>query len=145
MSDSFVSNFMRAAVFITGMERALAVNMDMEILDSVNLQEADIEAERFTGVETIQRAFASGKYEITNNLKIDPSQAPTTNTNFADLRVVIVLPLMGHGAVYLDRPLRNGMLPREVVEKLMALANQVIQNQQTEVNASDLSAMYERL
>jgi hypothetical protein len=145
MSDLFVSNFMRAAVFITGMERALAVNTDMEILDSVNLQQTDVESERFTGFDTIQRAFDSGRYEITNNLKIDPSQAPTTNTNFADLRIVIVLPLMGYGAVYLDRPLRTGMLQREAVEKLMALADYAIQNQQTEASASDLAALYEQL
>jgi len=145
MSDSFVSNFMRAAVYITGMERALAVNMDMEILDSMDLQQADIESERFTGVEAIQKAFASGRYEITNNLKIDPAKAPTTNTNFSDLRVVIVLPLMGHGAVYLDRPLRGGMIPKEVIEKLMALAEYVVQQEQTEANASDLAAMYEQL
>jgi hypothetical protein len=54
---------MRAAVFITGVERALAVNMDLEILDSVNLDQADIESERFTGVEAIQKAFHSGHYE----------------------------------------------------------------------------------
>jgi|FLYN01.1.fsa_nt_gi hypothetical protein len=145
MSEAFVSNFMRAAVYITGMERALAVNADLEIVDSVNLQQADIESERFTGVEAIQKAVESGRYIISNNLKIDPAQAPTTNVNFSDLRVVIALPLMGHGAVYLDQPLRNGMVPRETVEKLMALAQHVIQQQGEEASASDLVALYEQM
>ncbi len=145
MSESFVSNFMRAAVYLTGMERALAVNADIEIVDSVNLQQADIESERFTGVEAIQRAHDSGQYVITNNLKIDPDTAPTTNTNFSDLRVVVALPLADYGAVYLDQPLRNGMVPKEIVEKLMALAEQVIQQQRTDLSPSDLVAMFEQI
>jgi hypothetical protein len=136
---------MRAAVYVTGMERALAVNMEAEIIDSVNLQQADIESERFTGVEAIQKAFENGQYVITNNLRIDPATAPTTNTNFADLRVVVALPLAGYGAVYLDQPLRNGMVPRDIVEKLMALAEHVIQQSSTNLNASDLVAMYEEM
>jgi len=145
MSDTFVSNFMRAAVYVTGMERALAVNTELDILDSVNLREEDIQSERFTGVEAIQRAFNSEQYVITNNLKLDPAEAPTTNTNFSDLRVVVALPLAGHGAIYLDQPLRNGMVPRENVEKLMALAGHVIQQNKIELDASELVAIYERM
>jgi hypothetical protein len=144
MSESFVSNFMRAAIYITGVERALAVNTDIKVVDSVNLQQADIESERFTGIEAIQKALGSGQYVITNNLKIDPALAPTTNTNFSDLRVVIAIPLAGFGAVYLDQPLRNGMIAKEIVEKLMALADHVIQQQNTDLSTSDLVARYEQ-
>jgi hypothetical protein len=127
------------------MERALAVNTGLDIVDSVNLQEDDIQSERFTGVEAIQRAFNSEQYVITNNLKLDPAEVPTTNTNFSDLRVVVALPLAGHGAVYLDQPLRNGMVPRENVEKLMALAEQVIEQDNIELDASALVAIYEQM
>jgi hypothetical protein len=59
--------------------------------------------------------------------------------------VVVALPLEGHGAVYLDQPLRNGMVPRENVEKLMALAQHVIQQQTIDLDASQLVAIYEQM
>jgi hypothetical protein len=58
--------------------------------------------------------------------------------------VVIAIPLAGHGAVYLDQPLRSGMIAKEIVEKLMALADDIIQQHNTDLSTPDLVARYEQ-
>ncbi len=144
MSESMVTTFMRAALQITGMERGLAVNMDLEILDAVNLQQEDIESERFTGADAIHKALDTGRYIISNNLRMEPSQAPTTNTNFSDLRLVVAFPVAGYGGVYLDQPIRNGMVPREVIERLMALVEHLLESQ-ADIGEADLLALYQQM
>jgi hypothetical protein len=145
MSESLVPTFMRVALQATHTQRALAVNMDLTILDSVNLQQEDMESERFTGVDAIQKAFDTGQPVITNNIRLAPDQAPTTNISFPDLRIVIVIPIMGHGAIYLDQPIRNGMVPKETVQKLMALGEQIAERGDLELSEADMIGLYEAL
>jgi hypothetical protein len=145
MSESLVPTFMRVALQATHTQRALAVNTELTILDSVNLQQEEIEAEQFTGVDAIQKAFDTGQPVITNNIRISPDQAPTTNISFPDLRIVIAIPIMGYGAIYLDQPIRNGMVPKETIQKLMALGQQIIESGNQELSEADMIGLYEAL
>lgn len=143
MSSSLLSNFLRVALEKTGAERGLAADSDMAIIDTVNLDQADIMSQAFMGIETIRQALDSGEAIITNNAVTSLSDAPVTNTSFSNLRVVVVIPVGEYGAVYLDQPIRNGIIPKETVDRLMALGEKVTRDQQTELSATQLYEMYE--
>ncbi len=145
MSASFLSNFMRFTLETTGAERGLACDTELEIVDQVNIEQADIMSERFTGIETMRRALQSGESVITNNAVMDPSLAPVTNTNFSNLRVIVVIPLVGYGAVYVDQSIRQGIIAKEVVDKLTILGNHILENGQTDVDELELSNLYQQM
>lgn len=145
MSASFLSNFMLLAQQKTGAERALAVDSSLNVVDMINLQQSDMLAESFIGVNLLRQALENGEPIITNNAVTDPARAPVTNTNFSDLRVIVVIPIDKQGAIYLDRPLRTGMIVREVVRRLMAVAQQAVQTQQMNSTQVELGALYEQV
>jgi hypothetical protein len=144
MSASFLSNFMRFTLETTGAERGLACDSDLAIVDQVNIEQADILSERFTGIETMRRALQDGESIITNNAVMDPSMAPVTNTNFSNLRVIVVIPLVGYGAVYVDQSIRKGIIAKEVVEKLTTLGNTILENGQADDDL-ELSSLYQQM
>src|SRR6185369_14262543 len=111
MSDHLLSKLMRVAKQITRAERAMAVDSELNVLDTLNLEQAVLNAPHFHEVAmvSLRRAIDRNESIITNNIITDPAQAPVTNTNFTDLRVVVVLPVMDHGAVYLDQHIRYGI------------------------------------
>src|SRR5690349_14057009 len=115
MSENFLSNFMHAALAITGAERALVVDSDLTIIDMVNLAQSDVLADNFIGIDIIRRALESGEAIVTNNAVSDVAHAPNTNTNFSNLRLIVVIPAGGHGAVYLDQLMRKGVIPKDRV------------------------------
>ncbi len=86
MSDSFLHNFLRAARIITETERGLAVNTAMQIVSSVNVDQATIESTPFLNfaLECMQQARDQREAIITNNTIRDISEAPNTNTGFAN-------------------------------------------------------------
>lgn len=147
MNETFLENFMRVAKKITHAERCLVVNADLEILSMSNVDEAEIESADFNelAMECLREALDTGEAVITNNVITDPSEAPTTNTNFANLRVVVALPLAGHGAVYLDQHIRNGIIPRQMIERLMRLAAYVLDNQQENCSETELTKLYQQI
>jgi hypothetical protein len=99
MSATFLSNFMWLAQDVTGAERAMVTDGDLAILATVNLEQADLMSTQFNGIEIIRQALDDGEPIITNNAVIDPRRAPVTNTNFSNLRVVVVIPIEELGAV----------------------------------------------
>jgi hypothetical protein len=145
MSAAFLVNLMRIALHTTGAERALAVDSQMGVVDTINLDQTDINSEKFTGFESIREALAKGAPIITNNAVMDASRAPVTNTSFSNLRVVVVIPVEGLGAIYLDQPIRRGMIAKEIVNRLMVLGQQAVHDGQIAASESDLQALYGRI
>jgi len=145
MSETFLSNFMHVALHITGAERALVVDQDLTIIDMVNLEQSDILADNFIGIDVIRRALESGEAIVTNNAVSDVSHAPNTNTNFSNLRLIVVIPAGGYGAVYLDQPMRLGVIPKDTINRLMALGEHVAQSGQLEISADEMGDLYQQI
>lgn len=147
MSDEFLVKFLRVAKAITAMERGMVVNDSLELVDALDLPQAVIDAPTFweLALVQIQRALDQGEAVITNNMITDPSQAPVTNTNFADLRVVAIFPLKGHGALYLDQHIRNGIIPRDIINKVMTLALYLLENGLEDSTERDMIDWYKQI
>lgn len=122
MSETFIQRLTMAALQITKAERALAVDTHGQVLQAFNIETADLESPDFTGLTAVHEALNGNKLVLTTNIFIDPKAAPTTNTTYANLRTVVVIPLQGHGAVYLDQRVRNGIIVKTAVDKLIRLA-----------------------
>lgn len=135
---------MRLALQKTGAERALAAADDLSIVATQNLEQADLMSSQFTGIEVIRRALDNGEPIITNNAVMDPNLAPVTNTNFSNLRVVVVIPVEEYGAIYLDQHIRRGVIPRDVVLRLWTLAIQLVDSGQMDISEADLDALYQQ-
>ncbi|MBZ0280891.1 MAG: hypothetical protein K8L97_09125 [Anaerolineae bacterium] len=142
MSASFLSNFMRVALEITGAERAVACNSEAAIVDLHNIEQVDVLAEAFTGLDIVRQVLRTGEPVITNNAVSNLHNAPVTNTNFSNLRVIVVIPIPGVGAVYLDQPIRKGVIAKEVVDRLKGLGQESIQANHTE---AELLALYRQM
>lgn len=138
MSSTILEQFLFAARSITGAERGLVVDNDMHILQTANLDPAVAAAEDFIAYTTqiLRDAIQRGEPIVTNNVITDPSKAPTTNTNFANLRVVVAIPVVGQGAVYLEKHIQKGVIDRDTVSKLMRLASEAIKDQQDHSESS---------
>lgn len=146
MSDSFLTRFFHVAQKVTEADRGLAVNSALEVLDKVNVDEKTLADQAFMDFSQtwLRRAIEGGETIITNNIITDPSQAPTTNTNFANLRVVVCIPMSEHGAVYLDQHIRNGIIPREVIDRLSKVAGKLLENPQPDITEAEIMAVYEK-
>jgi hypothetical protein len=130
MNDSFVKNFMYTAKKVTHTERCIAVDRNLEPIAMVNVDRAMLETTAFGefAMECLREARDNNDVVITNNVITDPSEAPTTNTNFANLRVVVVMPVGNYGIIYLDQHIRKGVIPKQMIERLKRLAEHIIEN-----------------
>lgn len=147
MSQTFLSKLMRVAKQITRAERAMAVDTNLEVLETLNLDASVIGTPNFQEVatQTLRRAMERGEPIITNNIITDPSQAPVTNTNFTDLRVVVVIPVDKYGAIYLDQHIRYGIIPRQTIEKLMRLVVRVLEQREENSDEAALTEIYQQM
>lgn len=147
MSTSFLEIFLYAARSITQAERGMAVDKDMQVLGTVNLDRTVMESPTFSDFANtcLRQAMQEGSAVITNNTITNPSEAPTTNTNFADLRVVVALPVVDYGAIYLDQHIRDGIVDRATVEKLMRLADHVREQGGEDHTEDQLVELYKQL
>ena len=147
MSADFLKNFMQVTEKITEADRFMAIDRDGNIIDTINLTADLINSPDFADVANISigKCFETGKFLITNNIITDPSEAPKTNTQFSDLRVVVVIPVGDMGAIYLDQPIRYGVIPRETVENLVKLVDNVQSNDQYDMSTEAMESLYELL
>lgn len=145
MTAQFLSTFMRLAQQKTGADRALACDAAFNVVDSVRVQAADLSMGDFDGFDALRQALDTGEALITNNLIRDPAQAPITNTSFGNLRIVVIIPILNVGAIYLDQPVRNGVIAQKTVERLMLLAEKTARKEEWEVSESVLSERYEQM
>jgi hypothetical protein len=146
MTEQFLKRFLNMACVTTGAERALSVNEQLEVVDRFNVDESLLSDTVFWPLTSklLQQAHETGEPILTNNMIQDPSQAPTTNTNFSSLRVIVVLPIAGHGIIYLDQKIKTGVFTREVLRKLTATLNQVTEAQRIDISEEALRALYEQ-
>lgn len=146
MTESFVTKFLQVAREITSAERGMAVDTDMKIQSLINLDEATLKAPRFSTLAevTLRQAIDENAPILTNNIVTTPEEAPRTNTTFSDLRVVVAIPIPDMGAVYLDQHIRQGVIHREVIDRLSTMVRQVIAEGQTNLSKDELVALYKR-
>lgn len=143
MSESFLLNFMRVALEVTRVERAFAVDTALTVMGTVNLAPEEVEA---AYLKSARKALDSNESIITDNytMTVDPAKAPVTNQSFPQLRTVVFIPIAGHGVVCLDQSVRRGILPKEKVDKLMRVATQLLQKQQTDMDEEAIFALYRK-
>ncbi len=143
MSHNFAKAFMHFAVQITGAERAMAVTPDGTVLDAHGLSEETLQSEGFTGFRNIQQATETGEApHVTNNMVLDPEAAPSTNTNFANLRLVVVFTLGDEGFVYVDQHVRSGVIEQDTADRLQQLASNWLNAGETAITAEEMAAQY---
>ena len=147
MDSTFLSNFLKVAKRITHAERCMVVDTNLKVLDSINIDQAMIETSAFGefAMECLREALDTGDAVITNNVITDPSDAPTTNTNFSNLRVVVALPIKDQGAVYLDQHIRNGIIPKQMIERIMRLISYIQENKLEDKDESELYDLYQKV
>ena len=141
-NTSLLASLMQIAIQQTGADRAMVCDTHLAVVGSLNLEQADILSERLTDV--VQKAITTGQPVITNNAVKDAANAPLTKTNFDNLRGVVVIPVVGVGALYLDRPLKQGIIAKNTVLRLMKVAEQAAKSDQTETTADKLGELYQQ-
>ncbi|MBZ0286757.1 MAG: hypothetical protein K8I30_04015, partial [Anaerolineae bacterium] len=107
--------------------------------------QSDVLDDNFIGIDVIRRALESGEAIVTNNAVSDVSHAPNTNTNFSNLRLVVVIPAGGHGAVYLDQLMRKGVIPKDRVNRLLVLGELLAENGELEISADEMGERYQQM
>lgn len=141
-NTSLLASFMQIAIQQTGADRAMVCDTHLAVVGSVNLEQADILSERLT--EVVQKAITTGQPVITNNAVKDAANAPLTKTNFDNLRGIVVIPVVGVGALYLDRPLKQGIIAKNTVLRLMKVGEEAAKDGQTETTADKLGELYQQ-
>ena len=141
-NTSLLASLMQIAIQQTGADRAMVCDTHLAVVGSVNLEQAEILSERLT--DAVQKAITTGQPVITNNAVKDAANAPLTKTNFDNLRGVVVIPVVGVGALYLDRPLKQGIIAKTTVNRLMKVAEQAAKDDQTETTAAKLGELYQQ-
>lgn len=147
MQQDFLLTLLDAVIDITRAERAMAVDESLQVLHTVKLKETELQEARFQTIATqsMRSALENGLPLVTNNIIPDIKDAPDTNTNFSDLRVVVVIPVQGYGALYLDQHIRYGMIPYDMINRTMRMIEQVINVPHDHFTADDLVNLYQQM
>ncbi len=147
MTTAFLKTFMTVCYQVTAAERGMAVDTQLAVLETINVEPDMLESTRFSTLanNTLQQAIERDEAIITNNIITNPAEAPVTNTNFSDLRVVVAIPVKAIGAVYLDQHIRRGVIAREIIQNLHLLAQQLVATGQLELSADDILAQYQQM
>jgi hypothetical protein len=130
MRKDLVVAFLNAAMEIGACDRGMAVDDEMNILDSINLNDETRQSPRFNLLMSVavRRSLDTNEAIITNNVVTSAAEAPLTNTSFSDLRMVVAIPLEGIGAIYMDKPVKQGIIPRQMVDTLYEVGQDVIKS-----------------
>ena len=142
--SSILSVVMRVAKEVTRAERGMAVTSDLTVIDIENMTTDMLEDEAFQTValKSLSKAIETNQSVLTNNIITDPTQAPVTNTNFTDLRVIVTLPIQGQGAIYLDQHIRDGMFQRDTIDRLNRTVKAVLEEGDFSLNIDELRNIY---
>lgn len=142
--SSFLANFMQFALKVTGAQRALAVDSALNAISAAGVDDKVLGSNSFNefAAQVLSDALSTNAAVITNNIITDPSQAPKTNTSFSDLRIVVAFPVAELGAVYLDRPVKMGVISREQIDRLITFSRQLVASGQTHLSIEDMMQRY---
>lgn len=143
MSSSFVINFLHMAHAVTDAERGMAFDEAL-VLQS---ETAGVPAGHIDDdIASIMReALDKGEPVLSNNMIRDPQDAPTTNVHLGGLRMILAVPLRGHGAIYLDKPIKQGVFERDTVARLMTLVSGLLQENATDLSSDAMRERYDNL
>jgi hypothetical protein len=140
----FMKHLMHFALTVSDAERAVAFDAENRVLAYENISEEDIYAPTFSGFQNVAQALAANEQpHITNNMILEPNLAPTTNTNFANLRLVVVFPLGEYGSVYIDQHVRRGVVDKARVHRIQTLMSMWIASGSTDLVQADMIAAFE--
>ncbi|MEL6527746.1 MAG: hypothetical protein AAFQ07_18765, partial [Chloroflexota bacterium] len=91
MSVQFLSEFMRFATQATRADRGMVIDMNRNVVDKLNMDNASLQNKRFAELlqVALDEAEESGDLVTANNL-IHPENAPETNTHLHQLRLIFV-------------------------------------------------------
>ncbi len=144
MSINFLIQFVEVARRVSGAERAFAVTPDLQVCAYSQMDEAALSQTKFRefALEAVRSAYQQNQPLFTNNLIQDMAQAPTTNTNLAEMRFVVALPIAGVGAIYLDQPIRQGVIARDKVERLHAFALEALAGEAANLPADEMERAF---
>ncbi len=142
--SNFLTEFMNFALQVTKAERALAVDSNLKAVSSTNVDAKALATQSFNELVgyVLSQAVEKQQPVITNNVVTNPLEAPKTNTSFSDLRIVVAVPIEGVGAIYLDRPVKMGVITREQVDRLIAFALTLIELGSTHLSAEQMMQQY---
>jgi hypothetical protein len=143
MSTTLLTNLMQIAIEQTKADRAMICDTQLAVLGSVKLDQNDILSEHLT--EVVQKAITTGQPVITNNAVREGANAPHTKTSFDNLRGVVVIPVAGLGALYLDRPLKQGIIAKGTVDRLLKVAELAAKEGQPEATTAHLDELYKQV
>lgn len=143
MSSSFVTNFLQMAYTVTDAERGMAFDVTLALQpETAGMPSSKVDDD----IESIMReALEKGKPVLSNNMIRDPEDAPSTNVHLGGLRMILALPLQGHGVVYLDKPIKQGVFERDTVARLTTLANALVGEDATDLSSDDMRERYDSL
>lgn len=146
MNEKFLAEFLSAVLHITHAQRGLVVDLDRNIVVTANIEPALLESPQFreTVHECVRGAVEKQETVVANNVIKDLAEAPTTNTGFSDLRVIVAIPLAGYGAVYFDQHISSGMIPRTLIDSVTCLVGQVFPAGDYTLNREALVALHEQ-
>lgn len=141
----FLQQLLTFACRVAGAERGFVADSSLEVVGLHQLDIKTLQSERFSALAAtvMQQATQSGEVVITNNVITDPSQAPTTNTSFSDLCMVVAIPLASWGMLYLERPIKHGIIARDIAERVMHFALHLLQSKQYILDQDTLMARFE--
>lgn len=127
MSESVLTRLVRFAIGETRVDRAYAFDsegtlVEHAVLDSHSTAKPDISEYMHS---LVRRALSSGQLVLSNNTFIDPTEAPSTNTSIKNLRIYVVLPIRGIGALFLDQPIGSGIVPRPTIDRMYAMCQRI--------------------
>ncbi|MBC8097932.1 MAG: hypothetical protein H7Y11_00690 [Armatimonadetes bacterium] len=147
MTDNFLTRFFQVAQQVTRAERGFALDTGFEVVATYNLDDSTLTERVFNdfAYTWLRRAMEDNKPIITNNIITDSRKAPDTNTGFSNLRVVVCIPLYGHGGFYLDQHIRNGIIPRNIIDRLGDAFYTLQKNQQADATVEDILAVFNRM
>jgi uncharacterized coiled-coil protein SlyX len=145
--DSILSVVMRVAKEITRAERGMSVTSDLTIIDIENITTDIVTDEAFqtAALKSLSKAIETNQSVLTNNIITDLAQAPVTNTNFTDLRVIVAIPVQGQGAIYLDQHIRDGMFQRDIIDRLNRMVTAIIDRDDLSLDADQIRKIYDAL
>jgi hypothetical protein len=92
--------------------------------------------------QVVEESMTTQTAVLTNNAISNPLDAPKTNTSFADLRVIVAIPVKGHGAVYLDRPIKFGVIGRDILDKLTKYAQKLVEDNHLTLTSDEMLAQF---
>jgi len=144
MQPAFLRHFLELAQQITQAERGLVVDAELEVHSDYNLDDAALNKGNWRAMimQTLREALSDAQPVLTNNLIRDPSQVPSTNTSYRNLRLMVAFPVLDKGAIYLDQAVQTGVITSDDLARLQSFARYLVEQGKTDLDGAAMLALY---